>query len=330
MATSGTIGSTLVDVVTIVESAIRRCGVPSSVISGEQMTTARTNLFLLLSRLSNRGISLWCVQKYVMALNQGQDRYTLPIGTIDTLECFLRYGSTAAATTLAANLASVTFATPTSVNSVVLTVQNAGDYSLVFESSPDNATWTQVGSLVVAGVAAGADLCIDADPVNANLYWRVRETVAVGALFSAALFLFNTTEIMMSKLSRDDYTNYPNKAFQSLNPLQYWYDKQYLLPAVVLWPTPQDNTRQMVLWVQYQMQDPGQFYNTLQVPQRWLDSIIASLAEMTCLELPVNLVPPGRYEILAGKAAASLADAENGETDGAPVRVAPNISAYTR
>lgn len=330
MAISGTVGATVIDVVTIIESAIRRCGVPSSVISGEQLTIARNNLFLILSRLANRGISLWCVQKYVLALVAGQARYTLPVGTVDTLESFLRYGSTAQATTLSVNLASLTLTSAAAVTTVTLVVQNAGDYSLVFESSPDNVTWTQVGSLTAPGVLAAARLCIDADPVTSNLYWRIRETVAPAAVFSSAAFMYNSTEIMMSKLSRDDYTNYPNKAFQSLNPLQYWYDKQYLLPAVVLWPTPQDYTRQMVLWVQNQIQDPGQFYNTLQVPQRWLDYVIFALAQVSCLELPANLVPEGRYEKVAAEAANALIEAENSETDGAPVRFAPDIAPYTR
>ena len=47
------------------------------------------------------------------------------------------------------------------------------------------------------------------------------------------------------------------------------------------------------------------------------------------MEIPPNEVPPGRYAELKLDAAEKRADAADGESDGAPLRIAPNIRPYT-
>jgi len=49
-----------------------------------------------------------------------------------------------------------------------------------------------------------------------------------------------------------------------------------------------------------------------------------------CLELPKELIPQGRYAELLTAAASILRDVQDAEIDGAPMRLAPNIRAYTR
>lgn len=133
----------------------------------------------------------------------------------------------------------------------------------------------------------------------------------------------------MSQLPRSDYTSLPDKGFTSQQPLQYFFDKQSPNPQLLLWPTLQGLGPQVVLWIQRQIQDVGDLTNTLDVPLRWHKSIIFELAKQVFLELPKELVDKDRYPILTTEAEAATRSAEDGEVDGAPLRLQPNIRGYT-
>ena len=135
----------------------------------------------------------------------------------------------------------------------------------------------------------------------------------------------------MAKLSNDDYVALPNKTFSvpvGSKSLQFWFDKQ-TAPRIWIWPASQGSVDQIVVWGQKHIQDVGALTNTLDVPQRWLESIILLLACRCAVELPTGELPPGRLEYLEAKSAEHLAQAEDGESDGAPIRLSPNIQGYT-
>lgn len=329
MTTSGTIANTTVDVAKVVEHAVRKCGVPSSVITGEQLRVARENLFLILTALTNKGLNLWCIQKIVQPVTQFQSKYVLPAGTVDLLSGLYRYGAYSAATSYAGAAATLNAGTAIGVTSATVVATIAGTYSLVIEASPDGVTWNQVGSNTMMTASAVGDLlAVDVDAFLTNQYWRVRE-VALSVTLASVTFLSSTTELPMGVLNRDDYTSYPNKGFASTTILQYWFDKQ-IQPILHLWPVPSIAGPQVVMWIQRQIQDVGALTGTLDIPQRWLNAIIHKLAAATYLELPPNVLPPGRYEILQPLAERLEKEAEDGETDGAPIRIQPGIRAYSR
>jgi hypothetical protein len=58
--------------------------------------------------------------------------------------------------------------------------------------------------------------------------------------------------------------------------------------------------------------------------------IIYGLAELVCSELPAGEVPPGRLEYLMAKTQEFYNSAADGESDGAPLKLAPNLRGYTR
>jgi hypothetical protein len=66
----------------------------------------------------------------------------------------------------------------------------------------------------------------------------------------------------------------------------------------------------------------------IEVPQRWLDAVIALLAAKLALEIPD--VAPDMIPLLDAKAAQAEGEAWAEERDNSPIRWAPNISAYTR
>jgi hypothetical protein len=326
--TSGTVGQTVLDVIEIIEHAVRRCGVSASIITSEQMKSARHNLFLILSNLATRGLSLWCVQRFTFGIQAGRMEYALPVGTIDTLKInyrnAIRYESTAAG----AGVVSVGLAAAVTVSCVVVTPAAPGVYTFVLEASDDGATWIPVGgptTVTYVDYAVG----LDATVLRDSLYFRVRDTADATRALTSAVFMSNVADYLMSKMSRDDYSALPNKTSQSQWPLQFWYDKQFYQPRITLWPAPSQASVAQV-FLQRQIQDPGAFTNAVEVPQRWLDAVISLLAPRVFLELPKELVDPARLDKLEAIADRALLSAEDSETDGAPIRLAPSIGCYTR
>src|ERR1035437_2404704 len=100
MTTSGQIGQYQVDATAIIEHAFRRCGKLASTISAELQLSARENLFFLLSDLANRGLSLWCVQKYVLGVTPYQTSFNLPVGVVDINNALYRTKTDLAGSTI--------------------------------------------------------------------------------------------------------------------------------------------------------------------------------------------------------------------------------------
>lgn len=324
--TSKTVGQTVLDVTSIIEHAVRRCGVSASIITAEQQASARDNLFLILSNFATKGLKLWCVQKLTLGLEAGRNEYALPVGTVDALTVLYRRATRYESPTGAAGLNSLVLPAADSIFSVTVSLPTAGRYDLLLEYH-DGSVWQTVGSATLQntpGVAYG----LDATKLVSAQWWRVRDTFDATRAFGAATFMSNPSDTEISKLSRDNYALLPNKTSSSQWPLQFWYDKQFDQPRMVLWPVPASASAARV-YLQRQVQDPGVYTNAIEAPQRWLDAVIAALAPRVCLELPAQIVPPGRYEVLVGVEARTLADAENSESDGAPITLAPRIGAYT-
>lgn len=332
MATSGTVGRTVIDVVTAIEHAARKCGVVASMLTAENLESARQDLFMLLTALAVKGVNLWCVKKQVLATRQGKTAYTLAVGTEDLVsEPLLRRGTAELQTALGVAVATYTPTSALLVKSVTVAPAAAGPYALVLEGSPDGLAWTEYGSADGTLAAIGDTVCFDAEPVTATLgFWRVRETVDLAATFTSVYFFSACTEVPMGQMARSDYLNLPVKETQTNAPLQFWYDKQAVAPLLYLWQTPSSDTQQIVVWYQRQIEDVGPFNATLDVPQRWLEAIIYMLAERLILELPKALVDPTRYTLIPALATKYENEAADSETDGAPIRFRPNLRAYTR
>lgn len=329
MATSGTVGRTVIDATAVIEHATRRCGVLTTELTAEMQTSAKDNLFLILSDFVTKGMELWCLGKVTYPVLQGASILNLDVGWVDVEHALLRTVSSHAADAIVAGSATYAPAVDATIVSAVLDLP-AGDYSWVLEGSSDGGvTWGTYGQRAVS-LAARQTICVDADVFTSLLNWRVAETLTGTVVPFSATFCDNWTEIPMSKTAQDDYAQLPNKGFPG-RPLQFWFDKQRDNARFWLWPVGSDSvTYQCVVWGHRQIEDVGELSNTLDVPQRWMNAVISTLAPYICLELPKDKVPPGRLQELIGMAAAILKDVQDAEIDGAPVSIAPNISAYTR
>lgn len=328
MAVSGTVSTTVFNTRKVIDHAYRRCRVPPEGISSEQISFALDSLYLVLSMLANRGLQLWCIEKYIMPLYQAQGLIEMPNGIVDILNTNLRTLQEVSGTsTTTSTTYSTVFTTDTQVTNVGV-YWNGLSTSYVFETSQDGATWTTVATIDNPVATAGQTTWTDIEGSLATLYFRVRATS--GTLNQSQVFLGNTpTEIPMARLNRDDYVNLPNKAFQG-RPLQFWVNRQLNNPILYLWPVPSDQfvTAQVIVWIKRYIMDVGTMTQEIEVPQRWYDSIVYTLAARIAEETPT--VDPQMIAILDQKAQRALLEAENEERDDSPIYLTPNIAVYTR
>jgi hypothetical protein len=357
MAYSGTVGTTVIQVQTLIDHGARRCGKLAEELTSEQLLSARESLYFLLSNLINIGIQYWAIDKKVYGLQANNYVYKLPIGGNDVLQALYRrmnrptpnstggYASsaggivgnafdnnidTSCTQTSANGNISVDYGTnnPVYVGSIGVLPGVSGSFNAVFEYSVDGITWS---TLLAPGVTAWVNnewLWYDIEAGQTVQYYRIRETGGNTLVLRELYFGNNSTEITMARLNRDDYTNLPNKNFTANQPFQYWFNRTIPQSEIYLWPVPSDPFVQMTVWYSRQIMDVGDLYGELEVPQRWFEAVVFMLAHRMSLELPG--VDAARIQYLEGQADKYLGLAESEERDKSPIYFAPNISVYTR
>lgn len=324
-----TVGQSRLPAIKYIEHAVRRCGVAPALLTSEGLLSAKENLGMILSSFVLEGMELWCVEKQVLPMVVGQPRYALADGTVEVMNVLRRNATFLDATSLQTGKATYSDGTVQAFGTAEVTLKTAAAaLQLVLENSADGSTWAPQGS-VTGAFSAGDRVAIDSDNVAPTLYWRVRD-VAGSMVFSAASFLSGANEVPIGLLNRDDYANLSSKTQLSDDPNTYWLDKRVDATNVVLWQAPGNAQRHLVCYVHRQIADVGAYSAVIEVPQRWQDAVIFELSTRVFLELPKALVDPSRYDVLKGNAQEYLTKAMRRETDGAPIRLMPNIGAYTR
>lgn len=352
MAYSGTVGTTVINVQTLIDHGARRCGKLAEELTSEQLLSSRQSLFFLLSHLANLGINYWAINKKVIGLTADKYTYEMPLGCVDVLNVLYRslnrptgaYATSAGGTVANAFDNDVdTICTQTSANgnisinygssnsvyigSIGFLPATTGTLSIIYEYSTDGTTWSTLVDLGSVAVVNNEWIWTDITAGETVQYYRCRAyngtTLSVRELY----FGNNSREIQMSRLNRDDYTNLPNKNFTANQPFQFWFDRTIPQPEVYLWPTPSDPFIQMTVWYQRQIMDVGALTDELEVPQRWYEATVFMLAHRMSLELPqVAMDRIGYLEKMADK---YLFEAEQEERDKSPIYLSPNISVYT-
>lgn len=326
MAVSGTIGTTTFNTLRVIDNAFRRCRLPAQAITPEMQDYAKDALYLLLSELASVRTPSWCIEKLVYPFYENQPDVTLPLGTIDVLNANYRNVQpvTGATVSLPASY-TVTFTSATAVNTVGVKWTAAAP-ALVFEVSDDTLTWTPVGTQSTTA-SAGQWTWTDISAAKAHTYFRITTT---GALSFSEVVLGNTPqEIPLGLINRDTYVVQSNKAFPG-RPVNFWYQRDRLQPVMHLWPAPNlaAEHAQLVVYRSRHIMDVGALQQDVDVPQRWLEAIIAALAAKVAAMTPS--VDAALIPALEAKAGAALSIAWQGDGDGSPMLVQPYLSAYTR
>jgi hypothetical protein len=360
MAVSGTVSTTVFTNRQVIDHAFRRCKLATQLITSEHMQIAKDVLYLLMSELVNKGIPLWTIEQNLLALYQGSTDVVCPEGTVDVLNLNLRQlqrlTGTATATEGDADNAfdsdletdctqttpngSITceFAGPTSVCNFGLMPNATGTWDFVVETSVDGTTYTPIYTASDYSAVRGMWLWFDvttpvtaqeSEALNAVNFVRLRATGGT-VLDVTEFFIGNMgSEIPMARINRDDWMNMPDKTFQG-RPVQFWLDLQRDTPVIRLWPAVQLQYvfYQLVLQRRRYLMDVGNYQQTLDIPQRWYEAIVAELAARVAFE--IQEVDAQMIPSLRGAADRALTVAWNGEGDSSPVYFRPNIGPYTR
>jgi len=352
MSTSGTVGQTVISVQTLIDHGARRAGKLAEELTVEQVQSAKTSLYYLLSNLANRGIQYWCIVKNVIGMKPDQYIYYLPVGTVDVLNS--NYRTVTSVTTGANSSSGVVSNAFDGVGSSICQLSNntgyiginngsgnpvyvatigilpaiSGSVTVQLQYSQDGSTWTTVYSPGATTWEAGTWIYYDLDPSATAPFWRILQTA--GANMSVYQVVFGTApiEIPLARLNRDDYTNLPNKNFTNNRPLQYWFDRNIPQPAMYLWPVPNTIQPQIVAWCHRQIQDVGALSGEIEIPQRWYLAIQNMLAHQMAMELPN--VANDRILYCEQQGEKYWNQAEQEERDKSPIYFAPNISPYTK
>ena len=172
-------------------------------------------------------------------------------------------------------------------------------------------------------------------PVN---LWKVVEAntgaLAAGAtsfnLTTADLFITEmwtrttsggvNNDLMMSSISRAEYSALPNKALQSSRPTQF-YLRRTITPVVFIYPTPQDTSVTIYYNAMRSVEDPGAFTNTPDMVQRFMDALAAELAARLAVKFA-----PAKFEMLKALADQAYSIAATEDTENVSMRIIPDMT----
>ena len=352
MATSGTVGQTVISVQSLIDHGARRAGKLAEELTSEQILAAKDSLYYLLSNLANRGIQYWCINKDIIGLKPDQYIYYLPVGTVDVLNSNYRTvtpvttGAFSSSGTVAnafngqgTSICQLTTNTgyiginngtgnPVYIATVGILPAVSGSVTIDIQYSQDGTIWTSLYSPGEVTWTAGTWIYYDLDPSQTAPFWRINQSAGVNMGVYQVVFGTAPMEIPLARLNRDDYTNLPNKNFTNNRPLQYWFDRNIPQPAMYLWPVPNTIQPQLVVWTHRQIQDVGSLSGQIEIPQRWYLAIQNMLAHQMSMELPQ--VDVARITYCEQQAEKYWSMAEQEERDKSPIYFAPNISPYTR
>jgi hypothetical protein len=84
------------------------------------------------------------------------------------------------------------------------------------------------------------------------------------------------TDYELDRIGRGEYLNIPVKTTTG-RPSQYYFDRQ-ISPKLILWPTPENSTDEIVLYYITRIEDADTLLNTTDVPFRFIPCMVAGLA----------------------------------------------------
>lgn len=346
MSTSGTysFGPGIDDVVT---EAFERCGILGSEVSSVQFNSALFSLNMALVDFANNQLNLWSVDSGFLPLVAGQATYSLPQGTIDLLEVTLRtttrllsgtaFSSAGGTAAYAFDGDPATACTQTSANGYIsydwgagvvnsvdmvgFTSNVARTYTLVFEGSNDNSTWETKLSVAATAYGAAETKYYAIPAATAYRYYRVRETG--GATLDAVEVYFNqqVTDYLLSRLSRSEYISFPQKN-EPGRPSAF-YVNRIASPTVTFWQAPLAQYTMIYYTRISQPQDISGPTQTLPVPYRFFEALIASLAYRLAIKYAAD-----RFDVLKRLYDEAFLMAIKEDRERVTLRIKPDLTGY--
>jgi len=93
-------------------------------------------------------------------------------------------------------------------------------------------------------------------------------------------------DLNITRISVSTYATIPNK-LQQARPIQVWIERLQSAPRITVWPVPDNTTTYtFVYWRLKRIDDAGNGVNTMDVPFRFLNAMVAGLAYYLALKVP--------------------------------------------
>ena len=250
------------DVVEIIEEAYERAGLETRV--GYDLETAKRSLNLMLAEWANRGLNLWTVQERTLTLIPNQHQYTLVADHNDILEVVRRRVSQNGA------LASGINDSVTSLTTAATTTLAVND---VIRINSEDLLVTSVSGTSIGVTRAQNGTTATAHSTSDKIF--LMESVTTTDV---------TSDIQMTRISRDEYMNIPTKKSVG-DPVQYYYDRQ-ITPVLNVWPVSQNSTGRDFIVYRYSRRilDYDTLVNTSDFPYRFLPCMVAGLSYYLALK----------------------------------------------
>lgn len=354
MAFSGTVATTRVNVGKLMADAAVLCGKEPSELTAERVDIAKRQLFYFLSASANLGINLWTIVQEVYGILPGKEIYDLPVGTVDMLnlqyrqfnrpsgDYFSSAGgdvanafdgdlSTKCIQTSADGYISVNFGNGIPITVLGFLPGASGELDLIYEYSNDAIAWTEIYAPGPQDYTDYEWACAQITAPFSAQYFRVRETG--GGTLNVREFVagYQIYDIACPRISRDEYAALPSKDQQANMPPIWWFNRVLTQPQIYLWtPLQIAIPYQLVVYRTRQVMDVGDLTNELEVPDRWLDAVVANLAERMSSSIFRKDVTAQDRQELQQRAQYFLTLATNEERDVSPVILGFDNSAYTR
>lgn len=129
------------------------------------------------------------------------------------------------------------------------------------------------------------------------------------------------TDISMSRVSRDDFLNIPNKNTQA-RPTQFFVDR-LVSPELKVWPAPNNSTDTLVFDVLTRIDDADTATNTVDIPFRFYPCLAAGLAYYLSVKRA-----PERTQLLKAMYDEEFDRALAEDRDRASFNVSPSLQYY--
>jgi hypothetical protein len=200
----------------------------------------------------------------------------------------------------------------------------AATTNVTVASSTDGVTWSTLLSPTETW-ATDTWYWYDLTALTTAQYFRVAgdANITVTEFYLAT----NVADLPVVQWNRDTWATINNKAQMGKPSTNYYFEK-LVNPTLTLWPVPNNDYDQLLVFTERQVQDVGTLSQQIEVPQRWLESVTWLLSARVGFEVPG--VDPARLTMVVQMADKMLIEVEQDESDGAPIALQPNISVYTR
>lgn len=276
----------------LITAALRTAGVlrAGQSASTSQTTVGMEALNILIKSLQNRGLNLFALQKTYLFLEAAKQRYTL---TSSGDHWTTNFNSTQIATAGSSGDSTIDVDSTTDISD--------GDYIGV---KVDDGTmhWTTVN-----GSPAGTTVTLTAaldDDVSVDAYVYNYTTKADRPMDVDRIVIRDTSDndIPVAMLSLEEYSNLTPKDAEG-KVIEAYFDPQRTTSYLSVWPTTDDTSDYLVLWVQRTLNDIDASSNDLDFPQEWYKALRYQLAADLAPEFPkeVNATKWKNLQILAEK-----------------------------